>query len=702
MKDNELLALVQAECRNSVGFEYDATLVDERERALRFSKGDFSKDIKTLPGRSNVTSTLVADAIEMVLPDLVEIFTTEDALAFMPNSEEDEDAAQQETDYTNHVLFEQNNGFLILYTAIKDALQVKTGIFKWYAEDCEDEEHFKDQGYDAFVVAFSQYPENIEVISGDVMDPSALFEYKITRKWQKPVVEAVPPEDFAVSVDTVRLKDTPYCVHRSRPRIDALMHRGIPESMIRDLPTYGVQDTQMEDARDTAGEHNNAPSGVLKNRRVEVREHFIRVHGKYKRVLTDASMMLLLEQEDVDEVCFAAFTPYPVTHRFYGLSMADKLIEIAKIKTTLQRMLLDSGFFALNQRNQVDMNYANEFTLPDLLNNAPNVPIRTDGPAVTPIGSAGLSFDAMGAMEFFHVEAEQRTGVVRNAQGLNPDTLHDTATGAIALMSESQKRVRMMARVMAEFGIKDMMLGLHGLIRKTAQGPMKARLRGKWVETDPTAWGNRMDMTIEIGAGAGGQDAELSRLTQLIDVMNTVVTTQGNPNGPLVDMNNVYNALKRYIERGLRFKTASPFIKNPDEQEPQEPQPDPAMMEAQAQMQIEQQKIEAQQMRDQAQIETDRMKAAAQIETDRMKAMASMELQRENNAAKMKMEREQAAQQSQLAMEKAQFEARLATEKARFEAQLAQERAALDARLAVVSADAVAISKNRPGGDLDK
>jgi hypothetical protein len=37
-------------------------------------------------------------------------------------SDEDEQGAEQATNACNHVFYKQNNGFLILYTAIKDGL----------------------------------------------------------------------------------------------------------------------------------------------------------------------------------------------------------------------------------------------------------------------------------------------------------------------------------------------------------------------------------------------------------------------------------------------------------------------------------------------------------------------------------------------------------------------------------------------------
>src|SRR5205807_4251155 len=98
----------------------------------------------------------------------------------------------------------------------------------------------------------------------------------------------------------------------------------------------------------------------------------------------------------------------------------------------------------------------NESTIGDLLRNEPGVPIRSrTGDAIRPVTAGALGFDAFGALEYFSTVAESRTGIVRNAQGLNPDTLHDTAKGAIALMGNAQQRERLIARIYAETGNKD-------------------------------------------------------------------------------------------------------------------------------------------------------------------------------------------------------------------------------------------------------
>ncbi len=582
--DDDLLELVFEERRQSVGFENDQELTDARARALDYYKGEMP-DVPALANRSRAVSTDVADAIESVLPDLVEIFTGgEDVATFQPTSQADEAAARQETDYLNHVVMHENPGFLTFYTAFKDALLTKTGVFKWWWEtraSLREEKFtgFAPADFAAVQVRIAQDPgASIAKAAerADNGDPVVDFTVRYAAHEGGARIQAVAPEDFTVARDTVALAEAVYCAMRSRPRAQDLIAEGYDREAVDKLPAHGAPSSgdSIALARDTAGEQSAVSAGANGDLRiVEIIEHFIRVVAEdgtpeIWRVVTgaDSDARVMLEREKVEAVPFAAITPYPVAHRFYGRSVADLLLEIQRIKTALTRMLLDSGYFALNQRLQVDMTKANEFTIGDLLRNEPGVPIRTRGPeAVTPVASPGLSFDAAGALEYFSTVAEGRTGIVRNAQGLNPDTLHDTASGALALMSNAQKRVRMIARIFAETGVKALYLGVHALIRTHAERAEVTRLNGQWVAVDPTQWAERSDMTIEIGVGSGGQQQELQAGQAALQVITQVIQMQGGVNGPLVTLQNAYNFLRRFFERGLGIKGVDTILTDPSQ-----------------------------------------------------------------------------------------------------------------------------------------
>jgi len=667
-------------------------LVAAREKSLEYYKGEM-RDVPHIEGRSTATSTDVADAIETILPDLVEIFTSEDVVAFQPKGEEDEEAAEQETDYLNHVFFNENNGFLILYSFIKDALQVKTGVTKCSVEEYDDSEDFEGKSPEEAVAALTKHGEALKkpVLS----EEDDTWSYTIEQKGKRACIVSVAPEDFTVSRDTVELRNTPYCAMRARKRVYELIADGYDRKKVESLPSYGyAANGDEERARDTAGESDEAVAGTGDRRIVEVGEHYVRqANGKYIRVLTGQGEKVLLDREEVARHGFSAGTPYIVPHRFYGESISDKLMEIQRIRTALTRMALDSGYFALNGRSYINMDKVNEWTVSDLLNNAPNMPVRGNGDgAVVPLASASLSFDAFGALEYFSTQSEQRTGIVRNAQGLNPDTLHDTAKGAMALMTAAQKRVRLIARILAETGIKDMMLTLHAFIRETASGPSKVRLRNKWVEIDPTTWGNRSDMTIEIGMGASGKEAQAMMLQEGLAVMERIAAGQGGPNGPVVTWEGIYKMTERYLVRGLGFKSADGYLTDPANAEPQEPQPDPAMLEMQAKQQQAEAELSLKQQDMEARLAMEAQRDAAKAERERESAMMDADLKRQEAAENLAIKREQLAAEIELKREQLAAELTLKQEQIAAEMQLKAAGIAVDAEVNVGTSDV------EPGG----
>jgi hypothetical protein len=662
LTDDDFLIICADELRQSVGFEQigdgSAELAANREKALEYIKGEMT-DMPSLPNRSTAVSTDVSDAIETVLPDIMEVFTGgEDVATFRPQGAEDEEAAAQETDYVNHVFFNENRGWLALYTKFKDALSTKIGVVKVWGETYEEteEEHFtgKTTVEMQLVQASIEAQDGAEIedlIAGEpdpiTGEPLWNFTLKRTKSLGKACVKAVPPEDFGVARDAVVIADATYCVMRSRPRAQDLIADGYDRELVEDLSPYGVTDTEaVEQARDNAGEHATGTaltSTDFNLHQVEIREHYVRVDAdgdgqpELWCVVTGNDEAVLLKKERVDRIPFAVSTPFLVTHRLFGRSLFDLLGEVQKIKTALLRLMLDSGYFALNQRYEVAMaaGKANQFTLSDLLNMIPGAPVRSnDGQSVRALGGGRLDFDVAGALEYVSTMAEQRAGVVRNAQGLNPDTLHETKGGMEKLFSAAQKRVRMICRVFAETGVKDMFLLLHSVLRSMPSQRAVARLRGKWVEVDPTEWGARNDMTIHVGVGSGGRETEMAGLNMVIGAQKQLVELQGmTTDGPYIKAQNLYNSAKRLTKlaglEGVELYFNEPPPDDPNAPKPPPP-PDPKMVEAQQKAELERYKIDRQ--HEQA-MEEIRLKD----ERERAQAEAEFQLRREQLAAEARI-----------------------------------------------------------------
>src|SRR5215831_12115581 len=151
----ELKALLAAERYDALSAMMASKLSDERATALNYYMGDMSKDMPAPEGRSQAVSTDVADTVEGLMPQLMEIFAGGDEVVrFDPVGPQDAAAAEQETDYVNHVFMQQNPGFLILYSFVKDALLSKVGIVKvwWEKRTLEERETYYDQPDDVYAL----------------------------------------------------------------------------------------------------------------------------------------------------------------------------------------------------------------------------------------------------------------------------------------------------------------------------------------------------------------------------------------------------------------------------------------------------------------------------------------------------------------------------------------------------------------------
>ncbi len=155
MSVSDLRAMVNAEKASAMAATQAANLMGERADAMDYYQGHMSKDMPAQDGRSRAVSMDVQDTIEGLMPSLMDIFAgSDEVVRFDPVGPEDEDAAQQETDYVNHVFMQRNPGFMILYAFIKDALLSKTGLVKvfWEEREQESRETYYDLTDDQFAI----------------------------------------------------------------------------------------------------------------------------------------------------------------------------------------------------------------------------------------------------------------------------------------------------------------------------------------------------------------------------------------------------------------------------------------------------------------------------------------------------------------------------------------------------------------------
>lgn len=135
MSDADLISTVERKVTQSNKF-HSGALQRDREKALKYYRGEAFGILARQEGRSGVISRDVAEVIDSLMPNIMRVFTSGDrAVEYEPVGQEDEQFAEQATDYANYIWHKENPGFQITHTWVKDGLLQRNGIVKiWWDE----------------------------------------------------------------------------------------------------------------------------------------------------------------------------------------------------------------------------------------------------------------------------------------------------------------------------------------------------------------------------------------------------------------------------------------------------------------------------------------------------------------------------------------------------------------------------------------
>ncbi len=656
----------QIEAAESAADEIGRERADLFERYMAEPYGDEVED------RSRVVMSDVADTVEWIMPELMELFTAGDRIvAFEPQGPEDEEAAEQETDAVNYVFFRQNDGWHVLYEFLKDGLVQKTGYIKrrWEERETvttEEYDGLSEEEWQGLLLGWQDEGVEVEVMREDVTrevaqgpdgtvveGPASIsVEVRLTRREGRVVVESVPPEEVLVAPrwNRVTLDGCPFVAHRRRVTVSDLIELGYDRKQVMSLPAAGEDDSEERVERfSTAGSSEPAEREEIdpSMREVLVHECYVRLdwdgdgRAELRRVMVAGPGNEILrladgrpDNEEVEDQPFSAWTPIPIPHRHYGRSVAELVRDLQRVKTVLTRQLLDNVYLTNNPTREIAEPGIGPATLSDLLTERPGKIVRTAAPGMYREWSPPqFVAQMMPVIEYVDTLRENRSGVTRYNQGLDADALNQTATGIRKIMTASMKKLLLYARTAAELGLRHLFRGIHGDLRRHASKPMLMRLRGRYVSIDPREWRDRADMTVRIGLGTGDRELQAAFLERIIAEIKEHLLA----GSPMATLDRLYKAYERYIAIA-GFKNAEEFFVNPRDAQAQ-PQmqaqrPDPAAAVAQIEMaKIQQRQAEAERK---AQVELEKARLEDDRERDRMNmemALKLAEIQAKSNTA---------------------------------------------------------------------
>jgi len=596
--NEQLRAIINSEINNSIGF-MGSNLTSQRKKSMEYYMGE--KLGTEIDGRSQVVSTDVADTIETILPNLLRIFTASDQVVKCePVKSEDVPLAEQATNYINYIFNKDNPGFSILYTWFKDALLEKNGIVKVYWDDSssveqETYENLNDQEYQLLLD-----DENVEIVEEesfvdekmkaamDLLLVEATAQGKLvadepvpmlhncvikrTSKGGKVKIENVPPEEFLIQRTAKSIESANFVAHRVAKTRSELIEMGFDREVVENLPTTNniiLNNERLTRYSDIdQSPFDNAPDNSTAE--IEIYECYVRcdmdgdgVAELRKVIVAGESGYEILENMPCDNIPFCSLTPIPMPHRFYGRSVAELVEDVQLVKSTVMRQLLDNMYLTNNNRVAIMDGMVN---LDDLLTSRPGGVVRTKQPpsqVMLPMQSQTISQQAFPLLEYLDTIRETRTGITRYNQGLDADSLNKTATGVNAIMTQSQMRMELIARVFAETGIKDLFRRIFELTCKYQDKERIVELNNQFIPVKPTEWRNRFNISITVGLGSGSKEQQIMMLNNILERQLQAFQLQGNREYPMVSLKNIYNSLAKIIENA-GLKNVENYFVNPD------------------------------------------------------------------------------------------------------------------------------------------
>ncbi len=599
--EEDLVTRIRGEITDSLGYMGD-TISTQREMAMKYYYGlPFGNEVD---GRSQYVDSTVQDTIEWIKPSLMRVFASGDEMVkFNPHGPEDVKMAEQATDYVNYVFTKDNPGWEILYSWFTDALLSKNGIVKVWWDEYDDEQREEYRGLEEMEMTALITQEGIEVIEHTeyIEEEKPYHDLVIKRSSYngKIKIENVPPSEFLISREAKNIQEARFVCHRVLKTLSELKEMYPDQDL--DVESLGGSDEDLMAFSaerleryqfDKSAEYWEGWGNPVNNEdglsTYWLHESFLKTDydndgiTELRKVCTVGSTVLA--NEEIDNIPFVSITPVKIPHKFFGLSMADLVMDLQLMKSTLMRNLMD------NMYNQNFGRYAvleGQANLDDLLTQRPGGVVRVKSPnAVTPLTTPPLEPYSFQMLEYLDGVRESRAGVSRMSQGMNENALtsHTTATAVNAVMTAAQSRVELIARNFAETGVKDLMIRIYELLYKNQDKERMVMLRNEWIPVRPDVWNDKYDCTVSVALGQGNKDQQMSHLSQMLQFASQAMSGGLR----IVNEQNMYN-LGASLVKAMGFQNVGDYLTDPSQIPPQ---PNPQEQQQQMESQIKQKELE--------------------------------------------------------------------------------------------------------------
>ena len=569
---------------------YNDKISSERTKALKYyNKQPYGNEKK---GRSTYVSSEVFETISWALPQIMKIFSTSDTIKFDASKPEYKESAEMATAYANYVINKENPGFLILHDFFQDALLQKNGFLKIYYDKSDSFEREEYSDLTDLELTLLVQDKNVEVLTHDettIVDPvsqqhiATKHDITIKRKLKSTggsiKIENVPVEEVIVSKlsRSLNLDDAPFVCHRVKKSISWLRQQGykIPDDINdgSDAPTDYTTEKLTRDYQDGNYSSSNTDEIIAdpSTRLVLVTEAYFKVDfdgdgiAEQRKVTKVGSTILVNEEVHIQP--FVTTSPFPQSHKFNGISMADLVTDLQLLKSMLMRAMLDSYAFNINPSKAVDISKVVDVN--DLLDTNPGNFIRmrsSPAESIMSLPSSGIGDSTFNLLKYVDDIAESRSGVSKMTQGIDKNVFNKTATGTQAIMSASQEKLALIVRIFAETGLANLYKKIIQLASKYSDGPELIEMHSQFVEVNPMDWKHLKNISVNVGTGSLDSAQEMNNLNNILSIQEKVMSSQNPSLVSMIDPLKIFNSISD-LTKSMGYSNPSVYFNKPGGQE---------------------------------------------------------------------------------------------------------------------------------------
>lgn len=590
--ESRVLSIVEAEISDAIGYLDDEEDTARRRNVEAYLGKPYGNEED---GWSQYVDRTVYEAVESLMPYLMKVFHGNDqavTFAAVPGGDPGEQAfrikeAQDATVYAGHVYNVDNAGYRVTQDVIKDALVQRVGWWKVYVEEIEREEtkRFSGLGQDQVMALGAQQQQDVkvEVVSENETPQGLVFDVKVSRQWKEKriTVEAVPSDQMVYARRAKNIDDLPFIGHLDIVTRSDLVAEGHDKELVDAIP---VTVSGQGDRR--RGRYDRTTNSQLVSRQdrameeVEVAEIFIRLDLDGDGIAEWCKLVIggigegaaggkILDYERCDDHPFVPLTPITLPHQIEGLSVADVVQDLQRLRSEVVRQMVDGLFLTNHPRWQ---GLEGKYDAEQALDNRPGdiIDVKTHE-ALQRMDSRWEGAQALPFLELIDRVAEARSGISPHGTVQAASSMTRHAEGTVDnIMQASMARQELMARNMAENGFTMLYRKLLKLIVNHQDKARQIRLNGEFVEMDPTKWSAEMDVEVNAGVGVGSNQIRGQILMQVGQAMERLM--QSGFRG--IGEEQIYNWFKDVL-KAADMPAIDPYVMDVTQMEPPKPPPPP-------------------------------------------------------------------------------------------------------------------------------